>query len=263
MGGWKQSPLPDTSGANATRQLLQKTHGLLLADRTSPGLPSLPTFAKCLAWNRRRSRSETPPGFPLKERSSACSKTVCRNSVPNLFASSTGQRHASGDCMETPFIWRVLRRWVTPSWVTPSPAITTRRRMLYKKFDSKPSKWCARIVRRGPPRTSATLARRQLGGLPPARPLRVKFLPMANSTEPCADPIGPSCDWPAEKMAHGKRCSSSTKRTPPAKTRPPRDRHETAEAQATNELTSWPMSSAFCILNVLVEHEPHSAIPSW
>jgi hypothetical protein len=83
------NPLPSRLFvANPTLQLLQKMRGLL-PDLSIQSLASRPTFARCLAWNRRRNRTETRPGFPLKKRSNACSKTARRNSASNSLASST------------------------------------------------------------------------------------------------------------------------------------------------------------------------------
>ena len=85
-----------------------------------PELAVAATFAKCLGWNRRRNRIETPPGFPPKKRSNASFKAARRNLAPNWLASSIAPWHASGDCMETPVTCWVIRSWVTPSWATPS-----------------------------------------------------------------------------------------------------------------------------------------------
>jgi len=89
MAGWKKSPSPVTSARDL--QLRQETRGLLLADLPRQRLPSPPTFAKCRGSKRRRNRIETPPGFPLKKRSSVSSKTARRNLAQNSRASSTGR----------------------------------------------------------------------------------------------------------------------------------------------------------------------------
>ena len=140
MAGWNKFPLPVTFAANLVAKLL-KTRGL------SPDLPSqswrsLLTFAKCLGSNCRRNRTETPPGFPLKKRSSACSKTARRDLAPNSRASSTAPRPAFGDCTEAPTPdqftpgWVTIPGWVTPGWVTAN--WFTPGKTLCKKFDSRP-----------------------------------------------------------------------------------------------------------------------------
>ena len=96
MGGWKKSPSPVTSVADLTPQLRPETRGVL-PDHPRQTLGSLPTFAKYLGWKRHRNRIETPPGFRLKKRSSACSMTARRNLAANWLASLTVLCRGSSD----------------------------------------------------------------------------------------------------------------------------------------------------------------------
>jgi len=179
MAGWKKSPSPVTSARDL--QLRQETRGLLLADLPRQRLPSPPTFAKCRGSKRRRNRIETPPGFPLKKRSSVSSKTARRNLAQNSRASSTGPRPAFGDCTEAPTPDRVTRSWFTPGWFTRISVTPEKTR--YKKFDSKPSSWPTCTDRCGQPRTTTTFVVNTLTCNPPlADRLRRKSPSMPVST---------------------------------------------------------------------------------